>query len=123
MTTDLLRALPGIGDLLAGWQLVLSIIGIPVLAALGGRLLGTRRSLGVVLVSGLCGWAAGAALALILARSRYAPITRIIARRGLGRSIGVGENDDEEERRSTGERQHRCERGAPWRTPAGCSSS
>jgi hypothetical protein len=49
-------------------------MGILVLAALRGRLLGTRRSLGVVLVWGLCGWAAGAALALILARSRYALI-------------------------------------------------
>ena len=69
MTPDLLGTLPGIGELLTGWQLVSSIIGILVLAAVGGRLLGTRRSLGVVLVSGLCGWAAGAALALILART------------------------------------------------------
>ena len=29
--------------------------------------------------------------------SRYAQITRILARHGLGRSIGVGENDDEED--------------------------
>jgi hypothetical protein len=36
---------------------------------MAGRLLGTRRSVGPVVVSGLCGWAAGAVLAVVLARN------------------------------------------------------
>ena len=60
---------PAIGDLLTGWRLASSMVGVLVLAASAGRLLGTRRSWGVIAVSGLSGWAAGAGLAVLLARN------------------------------------------------------
>lgn len=60
---------PSVSDLLTGWRLVTSIAGILLIAAVVGRLLGTRRSLGAVLVSGLGGWVAGASLAVVLARN------------------------------------------------------
>jgi hypothetical protein len=69
VTTDLLAAVPGLTDLLTGWRLVTSIAGILILASLAGRLLGTRRSLGAVVVSGLIGWLAGASLAVVVAHN------------------------------------------------------
>lgn len=157
MTDHLMATVPRVADLLTGWRLVTSIVGILVLAALAGRLLGTRRSLGAVVVSGLSGWMAGAGLAVILARNhehgqagflrnlwlfsafftmsatvwiemmarpgalaraqhsltsvprpmrtlrlksqrlaRYAQITRLAARHGLGRSLGIAAGEGEE---------------------------
>src|ERR1700704_4098164 len=49
---------PAVMDLLTGWRLVTSIAGVLAVAAVASRLLGTRRSLGSVAVSGLFGWAA-----------------------------------------------------------------
>jgi len=69
MRAELLATVPAVSDLLTGWRPVTSIVGILVLAAVASRLLGTRRSVGAVLVSGLCGWVAGAVLAVVLARN------------------------------------------------------
>ena len=69
MAAGLLASVPRITDLLTGWRLISSIAGILVLAALAGRLLGTRRSAAAVVVSGLTGWLAGAALAVVVARN------------------------------------------------------
>ena len=69
MAAGLLASVPRIPDLLTGWRLISSIAGILVLASLAGRLLGTRRSAAAVVVSGLSGWLAGAALAVVVARN------------------------------------------------------
>jgi ubiquinone biosynthesis protein len=61
--------LPSAAELLTGWRLVASIAGVLLLAAAASRLLGTRRSLGAIALSGIGGWVAGAALALLLARN------------------------------------------------------
>src|SRR5579859_7207271 len=68
-TVRLLAAAPGIGELLTGWRLVTSVVGILVLAVVAGRLLGTRRSFTAVVISGLTGWVVGAALAVVVARN------------------------------------------------------
>src|SRR5438552_947439 len=157
MTSMLVLAaeVPAVTDLLTGWRLVTSLLGIMAIAFLASRLLGARRSAGAVFVSGVVGWLAGAGLSVVLARnhehgsagftrnlwlfstsatmsttvwiellakpgsfaraqsslvsvprplramrrksqrlSRYAQITRIAARHGLGRSIGVADTEE-----------------------------
>ena len=144
-------AIPTIGELLTGWRLVTSILGVIVVAFVAGRLLGTKRSATATLLSALIGWTAGATLAVVLARNhekgdagftrnlwlfttfftmsasvwmemlakpgafaraqrdlkvphpiralrnrvrrvrRYAQISRIIARHGLGRLLGISD--------------------------------
>src|SRR5439155_1148681 len=161
MTSMLVLAaeVPAVTDLLTGWRLVTSLLGIMAIAFLASRLLGARRSWGAVLVSGLTGWLAGAGLSVVLARNhehgsagftrnlwlfsafftmsatvwiemlakpgalaraqsslvsiprpgrairrttqrlgRYAQITRIAARHGLGRSLGIADDDTGEGR-------------------------
>ncbi|HUC13544.1 MAG TPA: hypothetical protein VMS00_03740, partial [Acidimicrobiales bacterium] len=61
---------PAVGDLLTPWRTASSLVGIVIVAFLVGRLLGTRRSAGAVLVSGLIGWAAGATVAVVIAGSQ-----------------------------------------------------
>src|SRR5205823_6131905 len=60
---------PALGDLLTGWRLATSIIGVLVIAFVAGRLIGARRSWTAVLVSGVVGWLAGSALAVVIARN------------------------------------------------------
>ena len=143
--------------LLVGWPLAVSLPAIVIIAFVAGRLLGVRRSWGTAVVSGLVGWATGAALTLVIAQhhvhkhagftrnlwlfsvfftmsatvwiellakpgtlaraqtgllslprpvramrrtserlSRYAQITRIAARHGFGRSLGIAPDDQEQ---------------------------
>ena len=63
-----------VGDVLS--RLVSSLPVILVVAWLAGRLLGARRSLGTTLLSGVVGWATGASLALLVARSEAGGFTR-----------------------------------------------
>jgi ubiquinone biosynthesis protein len=67
--TAVLAKTPTVTELLAGWQLVVSLVGALVIAAIAGRLLGVRRSWGTAIAAGLVGWVSGAVLAVVLARS------------------------------------------------------
>ena len=154
-------ATPTLGELLTGWRLVTSIIGILAIGWAAGRLLGTRRSLGSVVISATLGWLAGAGLAVVLAKNhehgsagftrnlwlfsafftlsatvwmemlakpgvfaraqsslssiprplravrrrsqrlgRYAQITRLVARHGLGRDLGIAGDEESTEGRA-----------------------
>jgi ubiquinone biosynthesis protein len=150
-------AVPSIGELLTGWRLVTSLLGVVAIAFVAGRLLGTRRSLGATLLSAVIGWTSGATLAIVLARNhehgdagftrnlwlfttfftmsasvwlemlakpgalaraqrslavphplramrrraqrvrRYAQISRILARHGLGRLLGIADDTGSED--------------------------
>src|SRR3954468_2882895 len=59
---------PALGDLLTGRRLVFSLIGVVFIALVAGRLLGARRSAGVIALSALIGWIAGASLAIVVAK-------------------------------------------------------
>src|SRR5262245_4119426 len=69
MGIGMLAVAPALGDLLTGPRLVLSLVGIMLVAVAASRLLGARRSPVAILISGFVGWLAGAALAVSLARS------------------------------------------------------
>ena len=59
---------PALGDLLTGRRLIFSLIGVVFIALVAGRLLGARRSAGVIALSALIGWIAGASLAIVVAK-------------------------------------------------------
>ena len=58
-----------LGDLILGWELITSLPVIVAIAFLAGRLLRVRRSWTTAVASGVVGWLAGAALALVIARA------------------------------------------------------
>ncbi|HEX2273192.1 MAG TPA: hypothetical protein VHG90_04890 [Acidimicrobiales bacterium] len=58
-----------LGDLVFGWELIVSLPAILAIAFLAGRLLGVRRSWTTAVASGVVGWLAGATLSLVIARA------------------------------------------------------
>src|SRR4051812_23284810 len=69
MGAVMFAAVPAVSDLLTGWRLVTSLIGVVIIAFVAGRLLGARRSLVVTLLSALIGWVSGAVLAVVVAKN------------------------------------------------------
>jgi ubiquinone biosynthesis protein len=55
---------------LIGWQFVVSLPGIVLVAFLAGRLLGVRRSAAATVLSGIAGWIAGVALSIAIAEGQ-----------------------------------------------------